>query len=254
MTPQEAAYSRAVATGAEAIAEAVEADPARKVPNCPSWDLAALARHVGLLYVRVSEQVRRRSPEPVRSSELPPAPQERALGPWLRQSADRLLEALRSTDGDVPAGHWRDQAVTAGFWWRRMAHETIVHRVDAEDCLGRAALLDSDLAVDGTDEVLELFLPFSTGKGTWPPDGALWLVRADGPEQWWVEAGKGNVHVRRQPPGSLPPEGPPLSAAARVEAPANELFLMCWGRRVPPTTEVTGSYALLEDWLSVLGW
>lgn len=254
MTHLEAAYRRAVATGAEVVAQAVEAEPAREVPSCPGWDLAALARHVGLLYVRVSEQVWRRLPEPVRSSELPQAPEGRALAGWLRQSADRLLEALAGAEDDAPAGHWRDRAVTARFWRRRMAHETAVHRLDAEEALGQVAVLDDGLAVDGIDEALELFLPFSATKVTWPPAGALWLVRADGPEQWWVEPGNANVHVRRQPPDALPPEGRPLSGAVRVEAPAAELLLMCWGRRVPPTTKVRGSPALLGDWLGVLGW
>lgn len=240
--------------GAETIAAVVEADPSHLVPNCPGWDVAALARHVGSLYMRVGEQVRRRSSEPVRSSDLPAAPTGRALGPWTRQAAEGLLQVLASTDDDVPAGRWRDRSVLAGFWRRRMAHETVVHRVDVEDALGLSATLDGDLAVDGVDEVLELFLPFSIDTEGWPPHGVLWLVRADGPEQWWVEPGHRDVHVRRGPVDGASPRERPSSEATRVEAPASELFLVCWGRRLPPAGAATGEPAVLEQWLRIFGW
>jgi uncharacterized protein (TIGR03083 family) len=171
----------------------------------------------------------------------------------VREAADQLLQALAATQDDAPAGRWRDQCVPAGFWRRRLAHETVVHRVDVEDALGWSADLDADLAVDGVDEALELFLPFSVGSEGWPPDGVLWLVRADGPEQWWIAPGSGDVHTRRPPPEGVPPQWAP-GEATRVEAPAAELFLMCWGRWVPPGTAVTGDPVSLEQWLGVLGW
>ena len=253
MTLERNTYEQALSSGAETIAAVVESDPSHQVPNCPGWDVGDLARHVGLLYMRVTEQVRRRSPEAVRSSELPPAPTGRALAQWVRQAADGLLQALAVTDDDAPAGSWRDRSVPAGFWRRRLAHEIVVHRVDVEDALGWSADLDADLAVDGVDEALELFLPFSISSEAWPPGGVLWLVRADGPEQWWIVPGSGDVHTRRLPAEGVPPQWPP-GEATRVEAPATELFLVCWGRRVPPGTAVTGEPVSLEQWLGVLGW
>ena len=47
----------------------------------------------------------------------------------------------------------------AGFWPRRMAHETTVHRVDAEQAAGRpVAPVPAALAVDGIDEVFGVFV------------------------------------------------------------------------------------------------
>lgn len=250
MTTSAADYDEAIAAGSEAIASALESDAGRTVPSCPGWDVAELAKHMGLLLARVGEQVRRRPSEPVRAADLAAPPDGPARVGWLRDASRSLLEALAGAEDDAPAGRWRDRAVTAGFWRRRMAHETVVHRFDAEEALGRATVLDGDLAVDGLDEVLELFLPFSTRKDRWPPAGFLGLVRSGGSEQWWIEPGVDRVAVRRQPPqGELPP-----GHFARVEAPAGDLFLVCWGRRAPAAATVAGSAALLDHWLSLLGW
>ena len=44
---------------------------------------------------------------------------------------------------------------TTGAWARRMAHEALVHRVDAESVLGRPLAPAADgLAVDGINEIL----------------------------------------------------------------------------------------------------
>jgi hypothetical protein len=130
-----------------------------------------------------------------------------------------------------------------------MAHETAVHRVDAGDAFRRAVVVEDELAIDGIDEVLELFVPFSTRKDRWPPGGHLWLARSDGSEQWVIEPNADRVEVRRQLPDGIQAE-----RFARMEAPAAELFLICWGRRVPAGTAMTGSAALLEHWMSVFGW
>lgn len=249
MRTSAAGYEEAITAGSEALASALVLDAGRAVGNCPGWDVAELAGHVGLLYERVGEQVSRRSPEPVRRSYLPSPPEGPARAGWLREASRGLIEAFAGAEESAPAGRWRDRVVTAGFWRRRMAHETVVHRVDAEDAFGRAVVLEGDLAADGIDEVLELFAAFSTRKDRWPPGGPLWLVRSEGAEQWWVEPGTDRVEVRRQPPDGLL-----AGSFARMEAPAAELFLVCWGRRVPAGSAVTGSAALLEQWMSLFGW
>lgn len=253
MGVQHRAYERAIVSGAEEVAAGVQADPGHQVPSCPGWDVSDLAHHLGSLYLRVGEQIRRRSLESVRSSELPHVPSGRAAGPRVRQAADKLLQALAATQDDTPAGRWRDRSVPAGFWRRRLAHETVVHCVDVDDALGWSADLDADLAMDGVDEALELFLPFSISSEAWPPGGVLWLVRTDGPEQWWIVPSSNDVHARRPPPKGISPQWIP-GEVTRVDATAADLFLVCWGRQVPPGTAVTGEPESLAQWLGVLGW
>ena len=55
-----------------------------------------------------------------------------------------------------------------------MAHETVIHRIDAEQAAGEVSTIDQDLALDGVDEVLD-FLPLL---GSWPeaPNVAFGIV------------------------------------------------------------------------------
>ena len=101
--------------------------------------------------------------------------------------------------GDL-AGSWYTR--TVGFWIRRMAHETVIHRIDAELGTGRVvAPVPADLAVDGIDEPLRVFVAYSvaewgdyfTGILAGSP-GRTYTVRADG-AAWRVRTGPGLVAV-----------------------------------------------------------
>ena len=62
-----------------------------------------------------------------------------------------------------------DQSV--GFWVRRMGLETVIHRIDAELAVGApVAPIGDDLAVDGIDELLKVFVAYDAEK--WPEDYA----------------------------------------------------------------------------------
>jgi hypothetical protein len=51
---------------------------------------------------------------------------------------------------------WADDQ-TAGFWLRRITHDTLVHRLDAELAVGREVTLAPDLAADSVSDLLEMF-------------------------------------------------------------------------------------------------
>ena len=66
-----------------------------------------------------------------------------------------------------------------GFWIRRMAQETVIHRVDAELALGsRSPRSPTTCAVDGIDEVLKLFVGY--GSHAWLEDFQPVLAGATG--------------------------------------------------------------------------
>ena len=43
------------------------------------------------------------------------------------------------------------------FWLRRITHDTLVHRLDAELAVGRTVSLAPDLAADGVSDLLDMF-------------------------------------------------------------------------------------------------
>ncbi|MEV4070236.1 maleylpyruvate isomerase N-terminal domain-containing protein [Nonomuraea fuscirosea] len=90
-----------------------------------------------------------------------------------------LRGELASRPPEEQALTWYDPDQTVGFWARRMALETAVHRVDAELAAGEPIMpIPADLAVDGIDEILVTFLAFASRQ--WPEDFGDALAGADG--------------------------------------------------------------------------
>jgi uncharacterized protein (TIGR03083 family) len=178
--------------------------PARAVPTCPGWTVADLTRHVGTVYLHKTLAMREGAePHPWPPAELadedPLALLDRAYAGLLDEFAHRAPS--------VPADTWYQPDQTVGFWMRRMAQETVIHRIDAELGTGQpVAAVPADLAVDGIDELLVVFLAYSvsawasyfadilaTSPGwtsTLRTDGAAWRVRT-GPGLVTVQDGRG---------------------------------------------------------------
>ncbi|WP_298990925.1 maleylpyruvate isomerase N-terminal domain-containing protein [uncultured Pseudokineococcus sp.] len=153
----------------EALAEQVDAllveaeedvDLAAPVPACPGWDVGALLEHVGGTYRWAAAMVRSGTTTRARWRDVVPAP-----GPdprtWLRDSADDVLSALRASDPQAPAWTFGPEP-TAGFWRRRLLHETAVHAADVALSAGRTPSTPVAVARDGVDEHL-LVVPLNPG-------------------------------------------------------------------------------------------
>lgn len=112
----------------------VGTDADAAVPTCPGWTVADLTRHVGEVYLHKTAAMREGvEPEPWPPKEF--AEEEPAA------LLDRGYTALRAefatrAPGDAAAG-WYGPDQSVGFWIRRMAQETVVHRIDAELATGR---------------------------------------------------------------------------------------------------------------------
>src|SRR4051794_3083264 len=141
------------------------------VPTCPDWTVADLARHQGRVHRWVSTILETKAQEFVNRKEFEEEARQ-AADPlaWLEGGAEMVLEVLGGTDPDLPVWNWIDDGPgPARFWYRRMAHETAVHRVDAEAAAAAPAAAPSrvepaELASDGIDEYLQ-FLPLRAERG-----------------------------------------------------------------------------------------
>jgi uncharacterized protein (TIGR03083 family) len=207
---------------------------AAPVPAAPGWDTADLLRHVGLVHGRTSVILRTGTMErPTRENGmLPEAPDDGILD-WYRATLDELVADLRAIDDpDRPVYAFSPGHQRAGFWPRRMAHETTVHRVDAEQAAGwPVGAIEAAFAVDGIDEVLSVFVPVF-GEGRSPGDGrTVHLHATDAEGEWLIRFDVGAVLV----------ESGHAKGDAAVRGPAGELLLWLWGRVPLDELELFGS-------------
>lgn len=131
------------------------------VPSCPTWTVTDLVLHLGRGQRQVAELVRRGSETPVDIAEVAGTEPDRdptSLRAWLTQGAAELHQALAEAGEDRPT--WTFSADgTSMFWARRMAHEAVVHRMDAQLAAGGPLAVTCStpaLHADGISEGLEL--------------------------------------------------------------------------------------------------
>ena len=142
------------------------------------------------------------------------APSDRAaLVDWFRAGASALTETLRATDPATPCWTFGPRPRVAAFWFRRQAHETVLHAHDAAASQGAAGPLDPELALDGVDEVVTMFFPARSGSAGPPRSRCR-----------WPRPGGGRAVA---PPGDDDPTSDP---AATVSGPAEAVLLLLWHR------------------------
>lgn len=235
-------YHAALTADTERFAEVVGgADLATRVPTCPRWTLAQLAAHTGVAHrwvaAIVAERATRAVPEP--ASDAPSGPTE--LAAWLRDGAARLSAVLREAGVNTPVWSWSADH-RAGFWLRRMANETLVHRVDAELAVGCSPVVAADAAADAVSEWFWLL----AGEGAeLRGDGETLHFHAT--DDGLGEAGEWLVH--RTPDGVTWEHGHAKGDVA-VRGSAAELMLVLARRAPVSTVTVFGDGALLDHWLS----
>jgi uncharacterized protein (TIGR03083 family) len=177
-----------------------------------------LVRHIAEVYEHKIECTRlKRAPDP-----WPPAwPSDRDPIEWLDDAHGRLQEMFERSEPSTPSATWWPPDQTVGFWARRMAHETAVHRVDAELATGVAdPTVDPDLAVDGIDEILDLMLA-----GDWseePHDAST--------GQRVAVATAGGTRLITLEPESVAVSREVDRADARIEGDPSSVLLWLWGR------------------------
>jgi uncharacterized protein (TIGR03083 family) len=205
-----------------ALAAAARRGLTAPVPSCPGWDVAALVAHTALGYRWVTRIVTTHADAEVSRDDLPPA---RATDPVeaYEESLAELVETLAGETPDTACWNWSRGNQTVAFWCRRMAQETAVHRWDAENAHGAATPTEPELAVDGVDESLTVFLPDYLYEE--PRDGLSGTFRVEATDTgdgWLGTLWPDRCEVRRA-------SG---DADAVLRGPASALHLTLWGRAV----------------------
>ncbi|SDN16932.1 maleylpyruvate isomerase family mycothiol-dependent enzyme [Allokutzneria albata] len=234
---EHADFVKHVREQAAALREAaVAAGPEAKVPSCPGWTVLDLVRHIANVHSRVAEILV--AQDITAPPEFPHAPKQwdESLEWWDARLAT-LVDRFAELDQDKPTWTFTAGLGTVRGWARRQAHETAIHRVDADLALGvdSRLIFDPGFAADGIDERLTL-LPGDFGRTT--ASGTILFHAADAGRAW-------TMTLR---PGRTPDVTPALDAAIHTDAvvagTADAVYRAVWNR--PSTAVITGAHELVE--------
>ena len=228
--------------------------PGLPVPTCPGWTLRQLVTHVGRAHRWAAEITRTRSAVFIPFREVPDGklPEDRAGQlAWLDAGAARIIGAARDA-GSAVVWSFTGPA-PAGFWIRRMAHETLVHRADARLAAGAEPepVIDAEVAADAIDEWLMLL----TGGFAGPPGGRATALT--GGASLHIHAtddrlgGRGEWMIRHHP-GGLTVEPGHGNGDAALTGPAASVLLVLMRRRPAsdPAVTIYGDTAVVDSWLA----
>jgi len=226
------------ADGARMADIARSADLSIRVPTCPAWDLQQLLEHTGMVHRWQTLVVRDRL-----DHEPWPLPPEVQLQPgedvaeWFQRGVDEAVAALGAADPDEQRWTWFPPDQTAGWYQRRLAQETLVHRVDAELAIGDVTPMDPALSVDGIDEFVDVFIPAAEmeGQRIGGTGQTLHLHATDADGEWLLTMHETSVDVQRGH----------AKGDAAVRGPAGDLLLFAWGRDPSAALEVFGDPAVV---------
>jgi uncharacterized protein (TIGR03083 family) len=218
------------------------------VPPCPSWRVRDLLRHLGFVHRwaagYVSQAREEMVDEPAEDELLLTGPGDAELLGWFRDGHAGLVRALRSADPGLRCWTFLPAPSALAFWARRQAHETAIHRADAESAAGAAVSYPASFAADGIDELIMGF--WARGRAPANRPCCLQVRATDTGGEWLVELGAGTAARRSAD-----------AADAVVAGPACDLYLLLWNR--PPRdgqdtdrVTVSGDSGVLQLWQDLM--
>jgi len=217
------------------------------VPSCPGWDMRELLRHLGMIHLWAAGHVSRRREDSF-GAELATLedawpdlavfwPEDPDLVEWYLATNANLVDVLESAAVDVDAWTFLPAPSPRAMWARRQAHETAIHRFDAENAAGIASTFDPEFASDGIDEIVAAFAP---GKEEFPVAStkAMLLHATDTDDRWHVTLAPDGITTERR-------DGP---ADVTLAGSSGALYLAMWNRNDDQRVTVTGDRDVLDLW------
>lgn len=214
---------------------------------CPDWNMRDLVRHVSEIHLWAAARVAKRAdnlwPEDISEhvESWPDLavfwPDDDALIGWYLETNANLVSVLESAPPDLDCPTFLPAPSPLAMWARRQAHETAVHRFDAQDAIGAAEAFEPAFAADGLDELLVGFAP---RRNKFPVEETQHMVvhTQDTDDSW---------HLTMQPDGitTVRGDGP---ADLTLTGDASDLYLALWNRAPDSTVSVSGKAELLDAW------
>ncbi|WP_435243964.1 maleylpyruvate isomerase family mycothiol-dependent enzyme [Streptomyces cucumeris] len=209
------------------------------VPTCPKWQVHDLVSHTGRVHRWATRVVAEGLAEPAPFTPDPQLSGE-ALLEWFRDGHRALVEALRTADPELACMTFLPAPSPLAFWARRQAHETAIHRADAESALGgELTPVTPEFAADGLDELLAGFHAMERSKVRTETPRTLRLRATDGDAVWTVRLSDGVPRTERVADGA---------ADCELSGPVTTLYFALWNRLPLSTLGTTGDPELARLW------
>jgi uncharacterized protein (TIGR03083 family) len=208
------------------------------VPPCPQWTVRDVVQHTGGVHRWAASIVRDRLAEdPAPTEDELAKPGERDPIEWFREGHAELVATLRDADAALQCVTFLPAPSPLAFWARRQAHETAIHRADAQSALGPITPYDEAFANDGIDEMLTGFAARRRRTSAEAPR-TLALRPGDG-DGWLVTFAPDGI---KAVPGAD-------DAECTISGSASDVYLWLWHR--PATVQVSGEPAVADLWQAV---
>ncbi|MFF3733856.1 maleylpyruvate isomerase family mycothiol-dependent enzyme [Streptomyces sp. NPDC002476] len=225
------------------VTAAHEAGTSAPVPTCPDWRIRDLIRHTGMVHRWATGFVVEGHP-----SYHPNGGEPDLDGPplldWFREGHALLVDALKAAPAGLECWTFMPAPSPRAFWARRQAHETTIHRVDAESARGgRLSTVTAEHAMDGIDELLHGFHSRGRSKVRSATPCSLRLHATDTDAAW-------TVRLSSEPPRTVRDEetAEPVPVDCQLSGTAEELYLTLWNRLPLTTLTVAGDPGPARIW------
>jgi uncharacterized protein (TIGR03083 family) len=223
------------------VTAVAQAEPDSAVPTCPEWTVRDLARHMGGVHRWATGFVRGRT-EPLHADldeVVGTWPADAELAAWLAEGSADLVAALTEAPDALECWTFLPAPSPLAMWARRQAHETAIHRVDAQLAAGLAVSPCSPVfAADGIDELLSLFVPRRSTALHADPPVTLAVRCADVDASWLLRLDEHGVTT-------TPADSDRDRAHCAVTGRADDLYLALWNRAGADDLTVAGERAVL---------
>jgi uncharacterized protein (TIGR03083 family) len=217
------------------------------IPTCPEWNMRDLVRHLSEIHLWAAALVAQRTtklwPDDVseHTDSWPDLavfwPDDDELVDWYLDTNTNLVRALESAPPNLDCPTFLPAPSPLAMWARRQAHETAVHRFDAENAGGSASGFEPVFAADGIDELLA---GFASRRKKFPvaSDQTMVVHAEDTDDRWHLMIGPEGITTSRG-------DG---TADVTLTGDASDLYLVLWNRGEDSSITVTGDRALLDKW------
>lgn len=223
------------------------------VPACPGWSVRDLVQHLAEIHLWAAANVALRPGAALDLDDRADLtvcwpdlavfwPSDDDLIDWYLLTNANLVDALESAPPDVSAETFLPAPSPLAMWARRQAHETSVHRYDAESATDTTTGFDPVFAADGVSEMLYAFYAdVSRPEGKTFPldrDHTMHVHSHDTGNDWYTTIGHRSITA-----GGA---GGPVDLT--VSGTASDLYLALWNRGDDSAITTAGDAGLLKTW------